>query len=43
MAHRIGMPAIGVRWGVHDDEALGRFEPQTIVGSVEELRRVLDL
>ncbi|MES3008430.1 MAG: HAD-IA family hydrolase [Pseudomonadota bacterium] len=43
MAQRIGMPAIGVRWGVHDDEALGRFGPQTIVGSVEELRRVLDL
>ncbi len=43
MAQRIGMPAIGVRWGVHDDEALGRFEPRAIVGSVAELRRALGL
>ena len=43
MAQRIGMPAIGVRWGVHDDEALGRFGPRAIVGSVAELRRALGL
>lgn len=43
MAQRIGMPAIGVRWGAHNDEALGRFGPRAIVGSVEELRRELGL
>ena len=43
MAQRIGMPAIGVRWGAHDDEALVRFEPRAIVGSVAELRRALGL
>ncbi len=41
MAQRIGMPSIGVRWGSHDDEALGRFAPRAIVGSVAELRREL--
>ena len=43
MAQRIGMPSIGVRWGSHDDEALGRFAPRAIVGSVGELRRELGL
>ena len=43
MAQRIGMPAIGVRWGAHDVEALVRFEPRAIVGSVAELRRALGL
>lgn len=41
MAQRIGMPAIGVRWGVHDDESLGRFSPRAIVSSVEELGTIL--
>ena len=41
MAHRIGMPSIGVRWGVHDDERLSRFSPAAIVGSVTELDAML--
>ncbi len=43
MAQRIGMPSIGVRWGSHDDESLGRFAPRAIVGSVKELRAELGL
>lgn len=43
MAQRIGMPSIGVRWGSHDDEALARFAPRAIVGSVVELRHELGL
>lgn len=43
MAQRTGMPSIGVRWGVHDDEAMGRYSPIAIVDSVAELRKVLKL
>ncbi len=41
MAHRIGMPSIGVRWGVHDDERLSRFTPAALVSTVSELDEVL--
>lgn len=41
MAQRIGMPAIGVRWGVHDHERLSQFGPVAIVDTVPELQRVL--
>ncbi len=41
MAQRIGMPAIGVRWGVHADEELQRHAPVAIVDSVVELAGVL--
>lgn len=43
MAQRIGMPSIGVRWGVHDDAAMERYSPLAIVGSVAELGKVLAL
>ncbi len=43
MAQRIGMPAIGVEWGVHDREALGRFAPLAVVDSVAELRAALGI
>ncbi|MCB1665594.1 MAG: HAD-IA family hydrolase [Pseudomonadales bacterium] len=41
MAERIGMPSIGVRWGVHEDDALLQHGPLTLVSSVAELQRVL--
>lgn len=37
MARRIGMPAIGVDWGVHDHAVLSRHAPLQIVASVAEL------
>lgn len=43
MAQRIGMPAIGVQWGVHGLEALGRFSPVAIVESVADLRAALEI
>lgn len=43
MARRIGMPSIGVEWGVHDREELGRYEPLAVVSQVAELRDVLGL
>ncbi len=43
MAQRIGMPSIGVRWGVHDDTAMERYSPTAIVDSVVELRTALML
>lgn len=43
MAQRIGMPAIGVEWGVHDRRTLARFGPRDIVTTVAELRRALAL
>lgn len=43
MAKRIGMPSIGVRWGVHDDAAMAPHSPIAIVNSVAELRKVLAL
>ncbi|MBD3656415.1 MULTISPECIES: HAD family hydrolase [Marinobacter] len=43
MAQRIGMPAIGVEWGVHKRDVLGRYDPHAIVESVADLRDVLGL
>jgi phosphoglycolate phosphatase len=43
MAQRIGMPAIGVRWGVHDHERLSQFGPVAIVDTVPQLQQVLRL
>lgn len=41
MAQRIGMPAIGVRWGVHEDAELLRFAPAKLVDSTKELNAFL--
>ncbi|HET8802541.1 MAG TPA: HAD-IA family hydrolase [Marinobacter sp.] len=43
MAQRIGMPSIGVEWGVHQREVLADYAPHAIVDTVPELRRVLGL
>lgn len=41
MARSIGMPSIGVRWGVHSDEALAEHKPIAIVSTAEELQALL--
>ncbi|MEX2474230.1 HAD family hydrolase [Marinobacter sp.] len=43
MAQRIGMPSIGVEWGVHKKDVLGQYAPHAIVDSVRDLRTVLGL
>jgi phosphoglycolate phosphatase len=43
MAQRIGMPSIGVEWGVHKRDVLGGYAPHAIVDSVPDLRSVLGL
>jgi len=43
MAQRIGMPAVGVEWGVHKRDVLGQYAPHAIVDSVPDLRDVLGL
>lgn len=43
MAQRIGMPSIGVEWGVHKRDVLGSYAPHAIVDSVPDLRSVLGL
>lgn len=43
MAQRIGMPAIGVEWGVHKRDVLGGYAPHAIVDTVADLRDVLGL
>lgn len=43
MAQRIGMPSIGVEWGVHKRDVLGGYAPHAIVDTVPDLRRVLGL
>ncbi|GHD45173.1 phosphoglycolate phosphatase [Marinobacter persicus] len=43
MAQRLGMPSIGVEWGVHGREVLEQFKPRAVVSSVDELRTVLGL
>lgn len=43
MARRIGMPSIGVEWGVHKRDVLGDYQPHAVVESVAELRDVLGL
>ncbi|MDV3503299.1 HAD-IA family hydrolase [Marinobacter sp. M-5] len=43
MAQCIGMPSIGVEWGVHKRDVLGHYAPHAIVDSVPDLREVLGL
>lgn len=43
MAQRIGMPSIGVEWGVHKRDVLGGYAPRAIVDSVPDLRSELGL
>jgi phosphoglycolate phosphatase len=43
MAQRIGMPSVGVEWGVHQRDVLGDYAPYAIVDTVPDLRRVLGL
>ncbi|WP_100639555.1 HAD family hydrolase [Marinobacter salexigens] len=43
MAQRIGMPSIGVEWGVHKRDVLGNYAPHAIVDTVADLRDVLGL
>lgn len=43
MAQRMGMPAIGVEWGVHKRDVLAGYSPHAIVDTVADLRRVLGL
>jgi len=43
MAQRIGMPSIGVEWGVHKRDVLGEYSPHAVVDTVVDLRRVLGL
>src|SRR5690606_41480332 len=43
MARRIGMPSIGVEWGVHKRDVLQEYDPRAVVNTVDELRRVLGL
>jgi len=43
MAERIGMPSIGVQWGVHGAEMLAQHSPRAIVSTIPELRRELGL
>ena len=43
MARRIGMPAIGVEWGVHTRDVLQEYDPHAVVNTVGDLRRVLGL
>ncbi|HLT13643.1 MAG TPA: HAD-IA family hydrolase [Marinobacter sp.] len=43
MARRIGMPSIGVEWGVHKRDVLQEYDPHAVVNTVDELRRVLGL
>ena len=41
MAESIGMPAIGVTWGVHESEALAAHKPIAITGDMAELQALL--
>lgn len=43
MARRIGMPSLGVEWGVHDRQELGRYGPLGVAATVTELRSLLGL
>ncbi|MGP4844276.1 HAD family hydrolase [Marinobacter sp. 1Y8] len=43
MAQRMGMPAIGVEWGVHKRERLSAYAPAAVVDSVPALRDALEL
>ena len=41
MARNIGMPAIGVRWGVHPEDVLSACKPLALVDNAESLRNLL--
>ncbi|WP_097461091.1 HAD family hydrolase [Mangrovitalea sediminis] len=41
MAQRIGMPSIGVTWGVHEANDFASFEPRAIVDTVDALQGLL--
>lgn len=41
MARRIGMPAIGVTWGVHSHEQLSGHEPMAIASDLSMLRELM--
>lgn len=41
MAQSIGMPSVGVSWGVHREDVLARYNPLAIVSSSDELRDLL--
>lgn len=43
MAQRLGMPSIGVEWGVHKRDVLEGYSPHAVVDTVADLRRVLGL
>jgi phosphoglycolate phosphatase len=43
MAQRIGMPSIGVEWGVHQRDVLQHYDPHAIVDTVADLRGVLGI
>lgn len=43
MARRIRMPSIGVEWGVHKRDELGKYDPVSVVSRVSELRDALGL
>lgn len=43
MAQRLGMPSIGVEWGVHCRKVLGQYAPRALVNSVTDLRQALAL
>lgn len=41
MAQAIGMPAIGVSWGVHGEDVLAQYDPVAIVHNSDQLRDLL--
>ncbi|TVP52426.1 MAG: HAD family hydrolase [Halomonadaceae bacterium] len=41
MAHRIGMPAVGVTWGGHQRDSLQAWQPIAVVDEMQQLSRVL--
>lgn len=43
MAQRLGMPSIGVEWGVHSRDILGQYAPRAVVNNVTDLRQALAL
>jgi phosphoglycolate phosphatase len=43
MARRINMPSIGVEWGVHKRDELGKYDPMFVASNVRELREALQL
>lgn len=41
MAHRLGMPAVGVTWGGHRRDALLEWEPLAVVDTMAQLEQAL--